>query len=546
MRVIPNVLHGNISTAEHKVFNLLRELDLGLGWIAYHSLNVSEHQRKQWSELDFVIVGPRGIFILEIKGGRVKCVDGIWYFTDKHDQTHKKSEGPFQQAATGMYALRDKFKKDNIADLQRQIQMGWGVVFPDIVFSVPSPEMPKEVICDERNSKSSEVFKRYLMRLIHYWNDKGKQFTPLSQNDELLTVIEKYLRPNFDVSPSLNNQVDVLYQEIVRHTEEQYNYFDSIELHDQIICSGGAGTGKSFLAVETARREIYAGNTVLLVAMHEVFTAYLSAQFEDKLLKICSFSMLKKNIETFADQKFDVLIVDEGQDLMVMENIDVFDRVLIKGIEHGRWRFFMDENYQAGVVGVFDEDALSFLKSSGAVYQRLKHNCRNTQQIVYETESTTGANIGETQIKGDGPPVHYYQVLSKDDEADKLVRHIELLYQDGVELSEMVILSPVKIGLSVVSKIPIKWKKRIDVISKHNVMNPSPGFILFSLISDFKGLERKYVMLVDTEVLDDRKHSLSLLYIAMSRSNAGLWISVGDKFQKNLLGFQKRNLLNRE
>ena len=90
MRVIPNIIHRDTkSDAEREVFNLLKNLEMGPGWTALHSLNVSKHQYKQWCELDFVIVGPEGIIVLEVKGGRVECKDGIWHFTHRFDEVQK-------------------------------------------------------------------------------------------------------------------------------------------------------------------------------------------------------------------------------------------------------------------------------------------------------------------------------------------------------------------------------------------------------------------------------------------------------------------------
>ena len=50
--------------------------------------------------------------------------------------------------------------------------------------------------------------------------------------------------------------------------------FFEAKSNDRIICSGGAGTGKSFLAVETGRREIENGRRVLLVAWNTIFVEY--------------------------------------------------------------------------------------------------------------------------------------------------------------------------------------------------------------------------------------------------------------------------------
>lgn len=545
MKIIPNVIHRKDSNAERKVFNLLKSIDFGEGWVVFHSLNVSEHAYKQWSELDFVIIGPTGIIILEIKGGRVACENGIWLFTDRYDVVHKKTEGPFKQAETGMYALQKKIDNDYGKDWYGRLKMGWGVVFPDISFTVPSPEMPQEVVCDENFTKDADAFKKYLKRLLLYWGDKGTPFKPLSVDNPFLEYLTNYLRPNFDVAPSLHNRIDEIHHEIVQHTQDQYKLLDALEYQDRIICSGGAGTGKSFLAVETARRELDMGHRVLLVAMHEIFISYLKVQLEGENLKVYTFADLKNSIQSIEQLPFDVLIVDEGQDLMSLDNFDVFDRALNNGMDDGRWRWFMDENAQAGVIGQCDAEAIDILKMTGAVYITLKYNCRNTPQIIHETEAVTGAYIGITEIKGNGPKVEYCEVVDKDDEVELLIEHLQSLSEDGVELSEMVILSAVEEEQSVVSRLPVKWKKRLRCINKVNAMNLNNGILLFSHICDFKGLERRFVILVDTDEFTDSEETISLLYVAMTRAHAGLWVSVGRKFKSVLISMQKKNITAR-
>ena len=543
MKIIPNIIHRKDSNAERKVFNLLKSIDLGEGWVAFHSLNVSEHAYKQWSELDFVIIGPTGIIILEVKGGRVACENGIWLFTDRYDVVHKKSEGPFKQAETGMYALQKKIENDYGKEWYGRLKMGWGVVFPDIPFTVPSPEMPQEVVCDENFTKDADAFRKYLKRLLLYWGSKGTPFKPLSVDNHFLEYLENYLRPNFDVAPSLHNRIDAIHQEIVQHTLDQYKLIDALEYQDRIICSGGAGTGKSFLAIETARRELGMGHRVLLVAMHEIFISYLKVQLEDVNLKICTFADLHYSIHSIEQQPFDVLIIDEGQDLLTLENFDVFDRALNNGVDNGRWRWFMDENAQAGVIGQCDKEAIDILKMTGAVYIPLKYNCRNTPQIIHETEAITGAYIGITEIKGNGPKVEYCGVTDKDNEAEHLVKRLQSLNEDGVELSEIVILSVVDQEKSVVSKLPLKWKKRLRWINKINAMNTANGTLLFSQIGSFKGLERNFVILVDTGELSHSEESVSLLYVAMTRARAGLWIAVDLRFKPLLIEMQKKNIM---
>ena len=555
MKMIPNHIFDNVkSNAENKVFHLFQNIDLGPGWVTFHSLNVAEHTFKKWSEIDFVVVGPRGMMCLEVKGGGVEFKDGIWRFTNRFSQIEKKKEGPFDQVREAHYSLLKMFKNDNVFQdistgssekefsLDRKTNTGWGVIFPDITWTNYSPEMPKEIICDEKFTKDPDKFKKYITNLYDYWLNKGKKFPDLDPDSLIFKKITQYIRSDFQTSISLKNRSDKLYQTMVNHTEGQQQLIEGLDANDRIICDGGAGTGKTLIAIDTARNELNKNNKVLLVSKDNIFNAYLKMQIEPQpSLKICTSAELEKNKENFSNNKFDVLIVDEGQDLMQMEILDTFDQLIKGGLEKGRWRFFMDSNAQSGILGSFDQDAFSFLKSNTPTSFTLKNNCRNTKQIVEEAQSTTGAYIGETVIQNDGPKV-VYLATNEENEAALLTKKIESLRDEGISLEDIAILSPTNFSDSSCIKLTPKWKSRIHTIDEINVTTPPASSILFSQISQFKGLERKHIMLIDTNFFTDDKLSRSLLYIAMTRANIELWVAARPEFNRMYINLQKQNM----
>jgi hypothetical protein len=78
MRMIPPTPIDMESGGELTVFRLLRATDLGPHARAFHSLNISEHEYKLVGELDFVLLTPRALIVVEVKSGRVRLNDGIW------------------------------------------------------------------------------------------------------------------------------------------------------------------------------------------------------------------------------------------------------------------------------------------------------------------------------------------------------------------------------------------------------------------------------------------------------------------------------------
>ena len=525
MKIIPAIQINKNSDAETKIFQIIKKIQLDSDWVAFHSLNISEHAYKLWSEIDFIILGPKGLFCFEVKGGRVTKNDetGIWTYTDRFGKSHTSSEGPFDQVRTGTYAALDKIKKDKGIDLKRDYIFGWGVIFPNITWGITSIEMPKEIICDKKKAIDKEQFKKYLNNLIDYWTLKSNKKNNLSK--KTIDEISKYFRPTFDIAPSFTEQADNLNKKFVQFTEEQYKYLDSIEENDRIICSGGAGTGKSFLAIQTAFRAASEGMNVLVTAKHPIFISSFRKSFQDSLyinkITVIDFDEILQNINKLSSV-FDLIVVDEAQYVMNFEDIDVLDKVLKKGVENGKWRFFMDENAQAGILGRFEKEALTYVKQRRTLIQKLHDNCRNTNEIIKTAESLSKARIGEARLKSPGPQVEILTYKDEIDKINKMSEYLNILFNKGTNYKDIAILSFVNKNESFINKLSERWQDAIIEINKFNI-NSEENKILFSNIKDYKGLESNNVIIIDSDLVsfDDAKLR-SFIYTGLTRAKINL------------------------
>lgn len=109
MRMIPSIPHTTGSQAEKRVFDRLRlTFQNDSSFTAYHSMNLPSHTYKRFSEIDFVITGPLGLIFLEVKGGGVRCEEGVWNYTNRYGKSTRSVEGPFKQAQSALHALNKK------------------------------------------------------------------------------------------------------------------------------------------------------------------------------------------------------------------------------------------------------------------------------------------------------------------------------------------------------------------------------------------------------------------------------------------------------
>lgn len=499
MRRIPNQLLKRLnSDAEAAMFGLFEHVNLR--GFCLHSLNVSGHDWKPWAEIDFLLITPFGLMALEVKGGVIRRRDGCWY-TNKE----QLKESPYDQVRTAMYGVRKQLG-DDLPGL-----MGWGVVTPD---SGPLPvtiETPRWMQAAESDCASADSFRRWLVELESQWRGKLRRSPPLLTDTEMSHLLSR-LRPNFEAHVPLGRQALYINTQIRKFTDEQLQRLDEFEENRRIICRGGAGTGKTFLAIEAARRESAAGRSVLMVARSPLFAAKLRDEVS-QLVGVQVWTFGSVDVPSH-HASFDVLVVDEGQDLLLMEFIDVANQVLRGGLERGRWFWFMDDQNQAGFYTDTDKAVIDLLKDQcGAALQRLRVNCRNTENIVAFTHEMTGANIGEAKVCGKGPPVAR-EFAPADGESRALLRQLSKLQQDpDIAKGDVVIL--------------VMDPSRLGEISE--VIG---GRAPVHAVRDFKGCETNWVIATGVaEGLRSVQDMSSELYTAVTRSRVGVWIIIPDRLQ---------------
>lgn len=522
MRMIPAAPHKTESTAEKRVFDVLRRIFGGPNnseYIAFHSLNLTRHARKRFGEIDFLIVGPLGIYALEIKGGRVSCSEGIWYFTNKSGDVSTSYEGPFKQAESALHGLVSKIREKLPHEVTESFSIGFGVVLPDCRLAASGAEWDPQIVCDDGAHKDME---RWLKGLFRYW--RAKDSKERHAFPESVKLLSQFLRPEFEAIVPLHSRTEEASIEIKQLTESQMVFVDSIELNQRVICSGGAGTGKTFLAVEVARRWTAGGAEVALVCSSPWLMNYLKTKFVIPGLTVCTVHGLKNAARRAAIDKFDALIIDEGQDLLSMDLLSGLDDFLDGGLEGGRWCFFHDVNNQAGLFGEVEPEALEYLNSLNAFQVPLKRNCRNTAVILDKVKSATGADAGVAGA-GSGPGVVELKAKDVHCMADMLASEIQRIVRDGgLPESDVTVLCYGENEKTLLELLPDKLRERLVLLDEYSMQSFPPKQISMSRIDSFKGLENEAIILagIPQVIADPRVRAQT--YVAMSRARSVLSI----------------------
>src|SRR6266852_5246542 len=280
-RMVPAAFDGStVSAAERKIFELLKHDPVAADWIVLHSLGLSRRGKKPYGEVDFVVLIPRGgVFCLEVKGGRIACRTGELETTDRHDQTERLGRSPFLQARECMFAVRDFVLNQAPLGFPSGVAYGYAVVMPDVSFKEQSTEWePWQAI--DRDSLSNSIAIP-LLKLAAEQRKLFRDVSPTEPSPATMRTIRQLLRPDFEAVVSRGATLDDTEAQLLRLTEEQFDALDLLADNERCLVEGAAGTGKTMLALEYARRSSKNGRRTLFVCFNRLLGEWLVRQVSD-------------------------------------------------------------------------------------------------------------------------------------------------------------------------------------------------------------------------------------------------------------------------
>jgi hypothetical protein len=523
--MIPSQPLDTQSRAELRVFDQLRACLSGAdqhGWFAMHSLNLPQHEYKRFGEIDFVVCGPDGLFVLEVKGGDVSCRDGVWETRNRYGSVDPLRESPFRQAEGALHGLRKKLP----AELATAFVFGYAVVMPDVGGLPESAEWDRAVLADARSFRQ---FEQWLKKLISHWRNKDRSGATASPDQ--LRRLRQFLRPEFEAVMPLHASAHAIEMRVAQLTEDQLRYLDVVEVNDRVICSGGAGTGKTMMALELAKRWSASGMKVALVCHSPWLKTYLEKSAPPGVT-VSLASSAPVTARRVGIEKFDALIVDEGQDVLNLDALGCLDSILLGGLDGGRWSFFHDANNQSGLCGEYRPEAYEYLAGLGAARIPLKTNCRNSLPILERVQKTLDADVGMSAV-GNGPAVREITVTSREDAAVTLHKELlKLVKDEGFSPADIVILSPKPYSQSCASIMSEHPGMHITVLDFYSSRGADNRGIGFAQIENFKGLESLVVWLIDMDTPSGKSQLRSSHYVGMTRARALLGYINVDSGQK--------------
>ena len=414
--MVPPDYPPGTSSGERLVFDALRGPSVRPEWTVLHSLHLPDHVRQVEGEADFVVLMPGlGVLCLEVKGvRRAEFVDGVWYLGSDPSPDIR---GPFRQADEAFRSVKKKVT--GVFPGAERVLFWPGVLFTHCVptSKVAGEWHPWQVLTSaDLDAKPLADLLEDMMRqarehVASVPNAPWLDLSPRRPSNADCDAIRRVLRPDVHFLPATSAFRKHRQEEIRRFTDEQLEAIEGLDGNDRAIIEGPAGTGKTVIAFEQARGALADGSRTALLCFNRLLADYLKQQASDLGLKgqISTIHSLMEEVagkpEADPDDLgrfyshllpelalarlldigplFDVLILDEAQDLVAPAYLDVLDGLLVGELKNGRWRAFADFAGQTITREVITKewtDVRTVLKARApdAVPYTLKRNCRNT------------------------------------------------------------------------------------------------------------------------------------------------------------------------
>jgi len=562
-RMIPEAIPSTVkSNAEKRIFKLIRDAPGTAGWVCLYSVIVHTHERKRRAEIDFVLLTPQGIFAIEVKGGGLSCDDGVWHTISAGNVKTRLKESPFEQASGGRFALEEKVKAKFGGKPQARALFGYGVMAPRAHIHDKWAADDQPLAYDD--SDKGKSLTAYVERIaaVHKKRAHGRgERLKRADIDELAS----FLAGNFVSMPSPEAMIGEIRGQLNELTQEQSLVLDVLEDTERVIVDGGAGTGKTLLAVKAARKMATDGKRVLFLCFNKLLASRLrdrldttelrgellvrnlhhhyhelilessfAAAFEEKYDpdepdKDKLQAMYRELFPEYAfyaaseleEPPFDAIVIDEAQDILTTANLDALDAMLRGGLETGRWCVFLDTQDQVELYKNMDQEALDRLRRHGD-RQTLTLNCRNTRPIARDT-AVVSRSKRPARARVTGRDVDFRTYKKRDSWTEQLARIVTELRTEGVPAGQLSVLlphKPTRKEAAAIRELGLVQLTESDVLS---LGTTNLEHITWSTVHSFKGLENDVVILVGVNDIED-DWQRSVAYVGMSRARTRLYV----------------------
>lgn len=531
------------TATEREMYEALRD-QLSPKYQVFYSIRwfeTDEDKKRVDSECDFLVFDPSfGFLTIEVKGGTsIEIDNGHWFlneYSDRYESSRRELKcSPYEQAEKSMRHFYNYFCEEF-----RQVfngVYGFAAAFPRYVIGDSlAADAPKELTIDLNDMDN--LAKR-INEIFHYWRNRRNISIPFSsdQKTRFINAINKRI----SLSAAAGALIRIKEKQFSRIDFVQDSILDFLYHFVQVRVIGGAGTGKTYIAMKKAKRDALSGKSVLFLCCNKELANFVQGHLQCGLpIDFHTYESLVKSVVGDASfneadvnengnrscfdlvsrahgyKKYDSIIVDEGQDFD--EDMGLTSRLfLVNDYNSNLYVFYdLDQNvFQHKHENAFAIDYPPFI---------LRYNIRNTGCIYKCAVSTTGLgkDTVANQLLGVDPDIRQYNnVLQCINELTNIVNR--LTQKEFVSTRSIVILSDSPFNRSILAT-----ETRIGSfsISFDDLRDIKDTEICFKTAEEFKGLEADVVIYLKNDysecVYDEIARRRD--YVAFTRARYYLYV----------------------
>ena len=526
-------------------------------------------------EADLVIVDPdNGLLVIEVKSGEPRRDGhGRWSIGD-----HELPRSPFEQAEAAKHDLARAIEGLPGWPAGRQLRRGHAVAFPDVdLASLPAghvllgPDAVRDIVLDADDLASADATREALARASAWWTGDGTRGDRLDAAD--LETIEAFLAPTVTLRRLLRHDVDEGRARLVTASHAQRLVLDQNRSRRRLEVVGPAGSGKSLVAVEKARRLAREGWRTLFVCFNQALATAVRREIEadgepperrpavSTFHRLCETlaersgrlgpkpadpgsawfdglaALLVPAIGDLPDDRFDAIVIDEGQDfepdwLLALE-------LLLRNPDDGILWVFHDPGQ-----ALYRDDRVGEL---GLERLELFEDWRSPAPVAALSARFYRGPTEPQPVMDGGRAPALWEAAPGGSTIDAVRRLLHLLTrEEGIRPWQIVVLSGRSARDSLVwhqrrfGNLEL-WNGAFDAAG-HSLglppesvpdLPPDDGVVLFETVRRFKGLEREIVILCELPETGERLDQL--FYTGLTRATTHLVVvappSVAGRFR---------------
>ncbi|MEO5711686.1 MAG: ATP-binding domain-containing protein [Nocardioidaceae bacterium] len=500
---------------------------LGPDDILFSGQRISAHDKDH--EIDLGIAfADGGIVIVEVKGSQVWCEDGDWWIDRRGRRTRIH---PVRQAREARYALRSWLDQDPRWGRRTDIRWGHAVVlaYTDVDDEFATLDAQRWQVAGRDDLADLAGF----LRNVVLGQTNGKRLLSHDDLHALRDVLNGRGLPQRDLIGAAAERED----EIERLSAQQAVILGAARQLNRVEIRGGAGSGKTWLAVEQARRLSREGQRVALTCYSRGLAAWLERRVaalprKERPAYVGTFHNLgvewgaptgREDDSDFWEVElpelmvglgaaqpvgklFDAIVVDEAQDFADLWWPAAL--AALKDDESGGLYVFSDEGQR--VFSRFGGPP------AGPVPLVLDQNLRNTRQIAESFSALAPIRMRLGDV--DGPEISFVE-CGAHEALDVAEDQVDVLLGAGWRPEDVALLTT---G----SRHP--EQKALQEAGPSHYWDTfwHQEQVFYGHVLGFKGLERPAVILALNE-REPAERSRERLYVGLSRARDQL-IVVGD------------------